>query len=338
MVAWARKAKRHGFSQRAAARYLGIAPSTLNDWDQQWKTHTFGLRPLGRPACHEPRIVRVQVKEMLEESSGIVSVAQLKREFPDVPIVRLKRLRRAYRRHRRSSSIRLTWTTVGSVWAADYTELKRAANAKRRWGLVVRDLASGIVLGAQHTRHATAECTCQLLRDLFIEYGAPLVLKTDNGSHFTAGIVGELLAEDDVQQLLSPTYFPQYNGAIESGMNVLKPRLYTVADDPHNTTQADLDRARFFSNEWPCERRRTSANERWEAGHRPVLPDDRTAFRAAVAAERTRYLAELDETSRDLLETNQKARATVARRALERALAERGYLKVRRSRNARSST
>ena len=50
------------------------------------------------------------------------------------------------------------------------------------------------------------------------------------------------------------------------------------------------------------------------------------------------WLAALDAKSRALLDTDSTARATLARRAIEHALAERGYLKVHRSRNANMST
>ena len=74
----------------------------------------------------------------------------------------------------------------------------------------------------------------------------------------------------DTQHLLFPAYFPQYNGAMDAGMHVLRPRLYTIAYDPNNTTRDELEQARALSNLWLCERRRTSALDRWRSGHRPI--------------------------------------------------------------------
>jgi len=315
-----------------------MAASTYSDWVRERECGTLGTKTLGRPRQREVRIVRAAVKDVLDNTKSVVSIAFLKRRFPDVSRSRLMTMRTAHRRAHRGHCIRLQWTQPGTVWAADYTELKKTPDGERGWVLVVRDLASGMILGTAKTAHATAERSCAVFARLFNEYGPPLVLKTDNGSHFTADIVTDLLADRGVTHLRSPPYFPRYNGAIEAGMHVLKPRLYAVADDPDFPTIDDLERARAICNEWIDDHLRTSAEERWRAGSRSIPPEERAAFLAAAAAARDQLLAELDAASLALLETDSTARATVARRAIERALVERDYLKIRRSRKANMST
>lgn len=336
----AREAReKHLVSQRAMARQLGIPSSTFNDWEHAEKTGEFGTLRVGRPCLREPRVTRMAVVDTLRETRGTISLESLKALFPEVTRTRLKRLRDIYESTKSDRGrIHLEWTTLGSVWSADYTELKRTACGERVWALAVRDLASGMILATVMTAHATAERTCAVLATLFSRYGAPLVLKTDNGSHFTAAIVAGLLAKHAVIHLLSPPYFPRYNGAIEAGMNVIKQRLQAIAEDPGITTMDDLERARGVSNASICQRRRTSADQRWDQGRRAFLPPERASLRAAIATAHAELLAALDAKSRALLDTDSTARATLARRAIEHALVERGYLKVQRSRNANMST
>ena len=49
------------------------------------------------------------------------------------------------------------------------------------------------------------------LQSLFDLYGAPLVVKSDNGSAFAESRVQALLAEKNVLQLFSPPHYPRYN-------------------------------------------------------------------------------------------------------------------------------
>jgi transposase InsO family protein len=54
-------------------------------------------------------------------------------------------------------------------------------------------------------------------RALFLEHGAPLVLKSDNGSGFIAEAMRDFLARSQVPPLYSPPYTPEYNGAVKAG-------------------------------------------------------------------------------------------------------------------------
>ena len=60
------------------------------------------------------------------------------------------------------------------------------------------------------------------VEQLFRRYGAPLVLKRDNGSNLNHEAVNELLARWRVIPLNSPRHYPRYNGAIERAQRELK--------------------------------------------------------------------------------------------------------------------
>jgi transposase InsO family protein len=61
----------------------------------------------------------------------------------------------------------------------------------------------------------TAEEVIPILRQLLQQLGAPLVLKSDNGSAFIAELLGEAITLAQVVQLFSPAYRPQFNGTLE---------------------------------------------------------------------------------------------------------------------------
>jgi hypothetical protein len=59
---------------------------------------------------------------------------------------------------------------------------------------------------------------------LFLEQGAPLVLKLDNGGPFIAEAFQELLDRWQVFALLPPPRTPRYNGGAEAGAGQRGPR------------------------------------------------------------------------------------------------------------------
>lgn len=147
-----------------------------------------------------------------------------------------------------------------------------------------------------------------------------MVLKSDNGSHFTGGEVPALLAAHRVEHLLSPPY---YNGAIEAGIGALKDRTAARAGHPEHWTWED------------------TAGARQEAAEpaRPQDPDGPSP--AAVWPARSPILAEVRALSGATV-TAQIAcgrgaggvwsEPEVARRAIRLALEGRGYLQYLRRR------
>jgi hypothetical protein len=152
--------------------------------------------------------------------------------------------------------------------------------------LAVRDLASGVQLLWLPVPAATAATTVAALLSLFMLYGAPLVLKMDNGSPFVAAATRELLAQWQVVPLYSPPRLPQYNGAMEAGIGALKARTHYQAlrqGRPGVWTLTDAEAARQEANTLgrPWGAHEPTPTERW-AG-RPVLTAaERRAFAATV--------------------------------------------------------
>jgi transposase InsO family protein len=117
--------------------------------------------------------------------------------------------------------------------------------------LAVRDLASGHRLLWLPAAAATAAVTMAALTPLFLVYGAPLVLKTDNGSAFSADALRALLTRWQVLPLFSPPGTPSYNGSIEASIGALKTRTErhaAAAGHPGVWTSADVEAARQEAN------------------------------------------------------------------------------------------
>ena len=197
-------------TQRSIARHLGVAPQTLSDWDKAWTDRTLETARRGRPRPRVTREVRAQIVEVIRETRGRIGAPTLKSCFPDATRSELRRLLVCYRNLHAYRPDHLTWSTPGRVWAADYTEPGQFVDGRYQYVLLVRDLASGCQLMSLPVEHATAETTVSALRLLFDVYGAPLVLKTDNGSHFTAVEVTDLLSAVGVTHLRSPPRLPRY--------------------------------------------------------------------------------------------------------------------------------
>jgi hypothetical protein len=85
-------------------------------------------------------------------------------------------------------------------------------------------LASKYTLLWQPVVKMTAEATVAVLSEPFAAFGAPLLLKADNGAPFHAQAMANFLAAMQVQVLYSPACTPRYNRAIEAGIESLKTR------------------------------------------------------------------------------------------------------------------
>lgn len=168
------------------------------------------------------------------------------------------------------------------------------------------------------------------LEALFRQYGAPLVLKSDNGSAFLAGQCTALLAAWGVWQLFSPPRMPRYNGSCEAGIGSMKTRTHHQAAGGNHAgewTCADAEAARQQANETarPWGSRGSTPAEVWE-GRRPVAAEERTVF-AAVVLQSEREARRAQGYPADTV-LDRTAQAAVNRVALREALLASGLLRL----------
>ncbi len=322
-------------SRRQAAGCLEVSPWTLRAW--QRLPAACAPSPRGRPCRDTTPEHRGEVAELLTELGPHAGLPRLRRAFPDVACGELRQLQaqeRLRRRDRRAEfAARLQWHRVGAVWAMDYAEPPTPIDGRYRALFSVRDLTSGRQLAWLPVPEATAEQAAAALESLFCEHGPPLVLKSDNGSPFTAERTALLLDVWEVRPLYSPPYTPRYNGACEAGIGALKTRTHHLAarhGRPGRWTTEDVEAARRLADEehYPRRLRGLTAAEAWSARQSPKA-DERRRFREVVVG----HEQEIRKQRGHLLEENlgRARQASLDRRAVSRALVELGYLSFLRS-------
>jgi transposase InsO family protein len=320
---------------------LRLSPRTLRSWCADFRDGPDDVPrcvPLGRPAIRSPRDERSAVLAVLDELGPATGLPTLRECFPFMPRAELEDLLRRYRRvwqRRYHYAPRiLHWQTPGAVWAMDYSQAPAPIDGSHPHLLAVRDLASGQQLLWLPVEHADADHAVDALRSLFAQHGAPLVLKTDNGSPFGADQTQNFLTQSDVKSLFSPAYTPRYNGAIEAGIGSLKTRTErqaTSAGHPGFWTHDDVAFAQMEANATARPRGPDgpTPDELWQA--RPALPTgERAAFQETVATKR-RDICNRDGTPLPTGSSTAQARA-IDREAIRRALVEHGHLLFSRRR------
>jgi hypothetical protein len=143
---------------------------------------------------------------LLGPATGIPTLVALLPGFPRGEIEDwLRRYRNGCWRGSSNFLSVLTWDHRGAVWAMDHTQPPRPIDGRFPKILCVRDLASGLQLGAHPVPDEGADHVIPLLTALFAEHGTPLVLKCDNGSGFIDHRVAALLRDRGVHVMFSPS-------------------------------------------------------------------------------------------------------------------------------------
>jgi transposase InsO family protein len=185
-------------------------------------------------------------------------VATLRRALPGLPrnttTRYVRRLRRVQRRRRRRYWRVLRWHLEGAVWAIDGTWLDQPVAPFGRRALIVVELHSRKVLVLRAVAGERAVAAEQVLAALIAEHGAPLVLKLDNGSAFTARRFAKFCKAHGISLLYSPVRRPRYNGTCEVRGRWAKRDALAAAQARGASAglcQADLDCAVTFTGDMP---------------------------------------------------------------------------------------
>ena len=325
-----------------AERLMGIPARRLRRWRRQMQTGD--AKDPGRPAC----IITPPVKKLIYEQMSVhgpnvdhlwTCFCWLSRRAIAELVARVSRVRSYFQ-----MTFQLRWLGAGKVWAMDC--LQRETTEGENIILNVRDLSSGKVLASRLLRSQCMAEVLLVLQELFAKHGRPLVIKSDNGGEFSGICVREYLRAQEVVQLFSPEYYPQYNGACEAGGGWLVRRAGRLATEQGRPGELDgdlLEAARVMGNT-ARRRQRQTAEEEW-AQREPITENERALFLELVQKEQLRAKKEISEIMESVKEKaplteNREKKAgkeidverKSARIGIERALACAGVLQVRRSR------
>jgi transposase InsO family protein len=322
-------------SCRQAARCLRLSPRTLAYWNQRQQQGQLIPRDRGRPCVEFSVDECVSVHAVFQEAGPRLGLPTLQEQFPELRRCVLADLqsdyRFAYQDAHRQVVEELTWTTPGAVWAIDHTQPPQPVDGVYRQILAVRELASGMQLAWTPVLDATAEEAALVLATLFTEHGAPLVLKSDNGSAFISQKFHELLDAWHVTPLFSPPRTPRYNGACEAGIGAGKSRTaYQAARHGRygDWTSDDLEAARCWANEYHYPHGLAAGTPAARFAARPLIdPALRAAFHATLDCNQHQLQHDHSLSGLDLTDV---LRALLTRRAIRCALVEHRLLLTHR--------
>jgi len=233
---------RLGWSFQRLIPALGLARSSVFRW--------VGRLRRGEPAVRKPGPQKLALTESQALHTAIAELHHGRLRSAGAPALwriwqamisrrdfnaRVRQCRRAQQPQLR----RIRWLQAAVVWAMD-----PAQHRDRLWNLV-SDLGSRFRFELLVATALPAERIAEHLELLFERYGAPLVLKRDNGSNLVNGTVDQLLEEYGVIPLTSPPYYPQYNGAIEYAQHEIK-----VSVQELTTAGASEDEAFTMAPAW----------------------------------------------------------------------------------------
>jgi transposase InsO family protein len=324
-----------GWSWHRIADLIGLPERTLRDWRHGLLENFLEPAALGRPLLRADAARRNEVIHLLDELGPGVGVPSLREIFPDVARAELedlvRRYRRVVRKRERQNLAVLHWTRPGAVWAVDFHGPRDPVDGACPCLLAVRDLASGKQLLWRPVPDMTAATLVAALTPLLAVHGAPLVVKSDNGSAFIDGRTRELLARFGAIGLFSPPRAPSYNGSIEAGIGSMTSRTEQHAarhGRPGYWTSDDAEAARLEANATarPFGPLGPSPDRRWSC-REAITPSERDTFAATVA----RRLQEQDHDHGQADDSAADRRAK-QRPAIRHALVEHGYLYITRRR------
>jgi transposase InsO family protein len=112
----------------------------------------------------------------------------------------------------------------------DFTHPPRLIDGVFSAILNVVDLGSRQQLCWLPVLHEDLAVVQDVLRDLFEEHGAPLIIKSDNGPAFRAEAIKKVLSDWRVFPLFSPPYCASYNGVCERANQTMKLMTADVAE------------------------------------------------------------------------------------------------------------
>ena len=239
----------------------------------------------------------------------------------------VERVRQDLEADRRKQMRRIEWLTPGVVWAMDFTEYALGL-ARKIYLHNTQDLGSRYKFLPMAGGYPVGEEVAGYLSEKFDRYGAPLVLKRDNGGNMNHLAINEVLAESFVLPLNNPEYYAPYNGAIEESQrevkSCLRKKLMLGLLDPgeHITTYAEAVVNDLNHQIRPCLNGKTSCQAFFESGNRPAFTKRK---------RRETYDGMLERVERILSAMSQSGpavRESALRIAVESWLRSKGYIKV----------
>jgi hypothetical protein len=315
--------------------FLGLSYASFQRWQHHLKR---GQPALCKPGPH--KVAPLNLEALLvalrhlphgrQRSRGLGTLYQQYRDQisrRDLQVL-AKRVRQELA-HRHQAELRhITWRVPGLVWSLDDAELARFADRKL-YLHQVQDLASRYKFTPWVGEQVVGETVAVHLEQLFLQHGAPLVLKRDNGSNLNQQAVDEVLARYLVLPLNSPPHYPPYNGGMECAVRELKTplveELLAHGQIPESQVQvgAELLAHDLNHRSRPCLQGQVACR---------VFQDAKLALKAYTLRKRREIFDWINELTRALIQVSavhtQRQAETARRLAVETWLRRNGVITI----------
>lgn len=290
---------------------------------------------------HTLQLLKDEIRQMnhgCQRSKGVGELHQSYSMFSRREIdCLIKEERSRQNRGEKASCSRIKWRMPMSCIAFDDTWVYTKENGDKVYIHNIKDLASQYLLPPMAGKMLTGKEVAENLEKLFVEYGAPLFLKRDNGGNLNSNEVDQVLDRFGVIPLNSPTYYSKYNGSVEQSNYWIKEKLKEVAAQVNCPINDDtiLALTRLAAHEENIKQRRVLSYSRavetfWlgERQRQKLKKSDRLQLRERVMQRERKLLDEIRKESDDTKELSEKRKKKVKRKAVEEILEERGYIEV----------
>ncbi|GBM62381.1 Transposon Tf2-9 polyprotein [Araneus ventricosus] len=180
-----------------------------------------------------------------------------------------------------------------------------------KWIFIVEDCTTKWVELFPLKQATAKECALTLLNEVFLRYGLPRRLISDNGSQFVSAIMQQLCYVLNINQSLIPVYHPQAN-PVERKNRDLKPRLAMMVGNNHTLWNEQLPAIRFAMNTAKCETTGCTAAYLNFARELRTLDDVTTDLRSVIhndnfVPEFTPYLKRFERNMSQIKENIEKS-------------------------------
>jgi len=204
-------------------RQIGLPESTFRRWNHREKRHITVLAvpgpkktaPLNMGALMQGMETFKPCRYRIAGAPALWNVhssAISRRDFYNI----LDRYMARLREEERLGWWRYRWLKVGVVWAMDDMDFGQDETGEKLRTHNVMDVGSRHMFEPLDGSSLLAEAVALNLEILFILHGAPLFIKSDNGANLLRSeAVSAVLSRWSVLPILSPPWYPQYNGVIE---------------------------------------------------------------------------------------------------------------------------
>ena len=221
-----------GVSERRACEIVGANRSSVR------------YRPCEKRACEEALITRAiksacarrhqrrygyrRIAHVLREDGWLVNHKRVRRIMQQEGLLKAPRKRKARASgHSANSCTVLPAKHTDHVWTYDFVKIRLADGSSLRM-LSVVDEHSRFAMRPLIAKSIPAESVIDHLTELFLRHGAPKIMRSDNGSEFTAGEVTSWLGKLDVGCAFVAPASPWENGYVETFHDKLRDELLSL--------------------------------------------------------------------------------------------------------------